>query len=40
MKIKDNHKAEEIEDFVDSLMTIESCLPKREESKQRIFSPR
>ena len=40
MKIKDNHKAEEIEDFVDSLMTIESSLPKREELKQRIFSPR
>ena len=40
MKIVDNLKTKDIEDFVDSLMTTDSSSPKREESKPRIFSPR
>ena len=40
MKIMDNFKTEEIEDFVDSLMTADSSPPTMEDSKPRIFSPR
>tara|TARA_Y100000758_G_scaffold265656_1_gene205492 strand:- start:250 stop:546 length:297 start_codon:yes stop_codon:yes gene_type:complete len=40
MKIMDNLKTGEIEDFVDSLMTTDSSPPTMEDSKPRIFSPR
>ena len=40
MKIMDNLKTEEIENFVDSIMTTDSSSPNKEESKPRIFSPR